>query len=400
MIQILKNFVRFSLAAIQSVPNVLKIARALLVTQTNNTLLVTSGGFGHTIAEPALFLSLTKGDGICIVVGSRTKINPQSALLFGQSFVPIYLWPGFANFSGELPIISSAYSTVVNWLCNFLGRDVWDLRRLNEAGSLGGFDDLSERAWLGLFYQQSFKGEYEHFFRPSLRVREAFRFLESSETVCFYLRGKGKGSAQLDDAQRDGGFADSYEALIKLFLNNGIMVLLMGEEAKFRGARVAKLEGCFTFEKLGLSSSEMNLCAPIMADYFVGNAGGGCILPVMFRKKSLIVDGFGFWYGIPNALHAYKLQVDRRGKDISSLHRFAQDIYNPLPDEPGMSFRNFSSDEQTALGEEFLRLIREPEWNHRLRGVKFSKESWLANSPGAILSEVYVNLNRGTTRGH
>jgi hypothetical protein len=109
-------------------------------------------------------------------------------------------------------------------------------------------------------------------------------------------------------------------------LDRGFKVFLYGEiptttevDAYFKDRHV------FTYHAFSINKEIWDLWVPISTKGVVGAAGGGMVLPVSFGVKCLVLDGFGYWYAIPNSLHTYRLIKRQNGSLRDPRHYMQKD---------------------------------------------------------------------------
>jgi hypothetical protein len=287
-------------------------------------------------------------------------------------------------------------------LCRLTGKSYWDLERLNQIAKEKGFADMGPRAHLGLFYKLAWEqGSDSTVFEVPIDKRNAIMSISDGPKTVMFVRGKGNKSQDKTDSTRDGEMFSSYESFLLQLANRGFKIIPIGETEKL------DIESCgpevraavATARDIGVSANELALYGPIVADFFVGNAGGAGILAALGRRRAVILDGFGYWYAIPNSLISLKLECGEFGEILPSTEKFSKNIFDiSLPRK--CILRGFSVEEQRALAHEFLDLVGS-DWNLAEGAYgkpEFSSESWHLFSPNSRLSDTYLRLQRAPLR--
>jgi hypothetical protein len=374
------------------------LAMRVLSSPKKNFLLVPDGGFGHTIEEPFTFLTLTEGDGLCVVLCSGKKCNREVSRLFMGRTKFIQISPKAKRLGSASRSVRFVLTRLASALCLLTGKSYWDLERLNQIAKQNGFADMGPRAHLGLFYKLAWEQRSgSKVFEVPMETRNAIMSISDGPKAVMFVRGKGNNSQDKTDSTRDGQMFSSYESFILPLVKSGFKIIPIGETEKL------DIESCgpevraavATARDIGVSASELALYGPIVTDFFVGNAGGAGILAALGKKRSVILDGFGYWYAIPNSLISLKLVCDEFGEIVPSTENFSRNVFEiSLPEK--CNLRGFSVEEQRALAHEFLDLVGS-DWNlaeGAYMEPEFSSESWHLVSPNSRLSDTYLRLQR------
>ena len=149
------------------------------------------------------------------------------------------------------------------------------------------------------------------------------------EIVAFYFRKKGD-IENLGDYHRSGSSMKDYQQIFDFFESQECVVLVYGDLDRNESAQFTqRYTNVFACTDLGISSDKWNLIVPLLASYVIGNAGGGIVPAVLTKTRILIIDGYGYWYGVPNALHTFKLLKDNLGRRFNPVNFMEKDPWGP-----------------------------------------------------------------------
>ena len=210
----------------------------------------------------------------------------------------------------------------------------------------------------------------------------------SQKYCCFYFRAKGiVGEDKVDNYSRN---TRNFIELLEVFAylkSIGFLTLLYGDVPD-NGLDEARLHGVLNHDDINISKDIWDLLAPSIGEFTIGSPGGGLMLPVKFRRKILVIDAFGYFFAVPNALHAYKYITDENMKLISPLTYIGKSPWSfDFPKNSIVRYLPVSL--LIEIIKEFLEYINHwPISNGTY--VEIHKHSWLSISPGALISENFL----------
>ena len=111
---------------------------------------------------------------------------------------------------------------------------------------------------------------------------------------------------------------------------------------------------------------------------------------MIFGRKILVIDGFGYWFGLPNAMHTYKLVFTANGQLLSPLIFIKSNPWQ-LNFSPG-SYIEFLPIEvlQKVFSEFYTKLSSWPSMS--TFNSEIHEDNWIRISPNAIVSEEYLSF--------
>jgi hypothetical protein len=121
----------------------------------------------------------------------------------------------------------------------------------------------------------------------------------------------------------------------------------------------------------------------------LGSPGGGLLIPVKFGRKILVLDGFGYWFAVPNAMHSYKLVFTKDGELISPLQLIKNSPWE-LNFPPDSVIKFIPVEILKNILEEFYSQLNS--WAVNNQNLEINQECWLNISPDAIISRNYLKF--------
>lgn len=142
---------------------------------------------------------------------------------------------------------------------------------------------------------------------------------EGGKIFTIYLREKGRGT---DGELRCGGTLQDYVDVITYLRKEGHIILLIGDR------RVSECpseyrEGLYDYASLGFDQNWFNIYAALECDYFIGDPGGGALLPCLTAKPRLLTNAMPYGQALPGYLLLYKRAADMGGVLVSMEQCFA-----------------------------------------------------------------------------
>lgn len=145
---------------------------------------------------------------------------------------------------------------------------------------------------------------------------------------CLYLRQKGAAGGDPGSFNRNGSSIEDYKRGISLLVDAGYKVLLTGDvliEApmyhEFGGALVDA-------NWAGVEQQAFSIFAATECDIFIGEAGGGNWLPAVNGIPELILNGFPYFFGLPNSSIYYKTVTNSTGDLVPLEELFSKYAYD------------------------------------------------------------------------
>lgn len=227
-------------------------------------------------------------------------------------------------------------------------------------------------------------------FQNDLDYKKIKNLANEYNIVAFYFRKKGNID-NLGDHHRSGNSIDEYQQIFEFFESQGCAVLVYGDIDKHESIEfIQRYSKVFVSTNFGIPLSKWNLMVPILAPYVIGNAGGGIIPAALTKTRILIIDGFGYWYGVPNALHTFKLLEDNLGRRFSPIDFMESDPWGP---------RRQLELKPVSLPSALIREVLLEFWSLRnqdlityssIRNLVLHQENWLGWTQSGKISNKYL----------
>ena len=262
-----------------------------------------------------------------------------------------------------------------------------------------GFAAAGERSWIAKYISDTGRSPRARWLRDLSPPRELADCLGGLRegwkgVISLYLRGKGQTegpSGRWHSVGRDGSTPMGYLDLIRIFNDGGYFVLVTGDYGAeaFPKVRRAGLGIGFP-EDFGIDPDLWNLWIPILADGSAGNAGGGMTLAQIARQKSLVIDAFGYWFGMNNAIIHFRTSPEET--DRSFRQKFLESPHLQ-PKYSVSDLSRSSSSDLITLGREYLDFLDGAQPRKVVEdsgGLEFSDEHWMKFCSNSSIS----SLNR------
>jgi putative glycosyltransferase (TIGR04372 family) len=201
---------------------------------------------------------------------------------------------------------------------------------------------------------------------------------------CLYLRQKGSKSTDATNSSRVGSTLESYFPAVELLNRTGYQVLLIGD-ISLDPSLYGRFGGMLIDAgNVGIDKELFNLYAATNADIFVGEAGGGFFVPMLNEIPSIFLNAFPYSFAVPNAWMYYKSVRDCRGDLVDCTKLFGDLAYDY--ELPGMTVHVNSAEEICEAVECFLSDVRgegsSEEWEEWRKGLP--QQTWLRHVDARI----------------
>jgi hypothetical protein len=215
------------------------------------------------------------------------------------------------------------------------------------------------------------------------------RDVSQSEICSLYFRSKG--DPKKEEGMRSTGSLRPWLKSIRFLSDCGYSVLVYGDEMNQTEHEMIVRNGAHTAHTLGFNRDVWNLVTPLVSSFTIGSAGGGLLIPVLFGKRICVIDSFGFWFAVPNALHSYLRLTDSYGSVQPSQKYFERDPF--AFDEIKSYLRRMTEDEILTTVIEFLEIFLTKKVTLTLPQINYHPACWLNFAPGALISPSYIKQN-------
>ena len=360
------------------------------------------GGFGHTIAQADIYLNYIDENGKVILIYTPGMHNKAVSLLYPNKYFLIDRSKLFFMIDpkSERHAIHFAERIVLRIIHFFLSLlssfpNIYDWNSLLEIVEINKASSVNQRV-LELFYSLFGEKKSLDFMTTNKNSFETLGGLEKRLTqefkgqrfCAFYYRKKGvEGSDQMDNYLRNSRKISDFIPLFEQLKSFGFSTLLYGDEPDIIEDDVRR-SGVIFHSDLDWEKEEWDIWAAKIGEFTIGGPGGGLLLPIKFFKKVLVIDGFGYWYGIPNAVHTYKL-VFSANKHLISPFTMLHSDPNNLNFPEGSYIEHLPQSLFPSLLAEFFSYFEN--WpKDDLISFDLHYECWLNIAPNAIVSKKYI----------
>jgi putative glycosyltransferase (TIGR04372 family) len=210
-----------------------------------------------------------------------------------------------------------------------------------------------------------------------------------SRLCTLYLRQRGPGDAST--FTRDGSRPEEYCAAIQSLVAAGYQVLITGDPI-LSSDILEEFQGMLVDHRSArVSRNLFNIFAATESNIFVGEHGGGFLLPGINRIPRLLVNMFPYYVALPYSWMYYKTVTDETGKRLHFETLFATYPYDF--EIPGTLLHSNTSDELVHAVEAFLSDVDHPRPDpcaDILAGL--SDNAWIKHIRDARLSPAFVRL--------
>lgn len=345
-----------------------------LLKRADRIVVMPEGGFGHTVSGPDAMRRLFPGQSLVFVVLEGSNHNPLVRLLWPDVSV-VFLPCGWKlQWHGRIREWSASLATrrrlgrwLVRWLAWWTSAEVFSsvrelYRRVSKQHPVDAAADKWACHWEAGWFALIGQGRVPRARLPQqVRVAIQERIRRYAGTArrlcCVYLRGKGQGSLDSTNARRDGAPVAAYVPAIRTLLDHGYVVLVTGDRALPPGAKETLGRRLVCAQWLELDERLFSLFAGTESEVWIGNVGGGAMLPFACGIPMLVVDAFPYGAGLPGWMH-YKTVRDHEGRLIHYSELFGRHGFDC--ELPGWVVCDNSADEIVAAVQEFLGGLTEP----------------------------------------
>ena len=158
-----------------------------------------------------------------------------------------------------------------------------------------------------------------HIYRKlNLILGEGFKF------VTIYMRVKGIGS---DGELRCGSGFESYSKSVDFLREQGYAIFLVGDRSLDECSE-RDLYKYYTADRLGINQDWFNLFAVTECKLFIGDPGGGAVLPTVTKVPRLMINGYPYVQVLHGYLILFKRLLNGDGIDLSMKTCFRQLTYH------------------------------------------------------------------------
>ncbi len=312
------------------------------IARSRRVALLTEGGFGHTVTAPDIARRVfTDQKTLVIILSSKGRHNWCMAKIWTDVDV-IYLWKYLYFFSK----FQSVYMTeILLCLLRFvLGKMVYNVvadpdlkdrprflawteplslyqafvqQQINIYGAISQ-PKTTNNEFLLYWVRSVFLNPLTQPTLPSLLDKKFMQKMDEIQpdrrgVIAVYMRRKGEDG---DGLVRCGGDYQDYRPIFEAARRQGLLILVLGDRP---------LDECppdirgylRDFRNFNLDKSWYNIAAVVKSDYFVGDPGGGSLLPCLMPMPKVMVNAFPYSQAWPGFLLLFKRLVDSKGVPVS-----------------------------------------------------------------------------------
>lgn len=323
--------------------NVLLILPALQkVASSKRIVMLTEGGFGHTVIAPDIARRVFPDKMTLVIIFSiKGRHNWRLAKIWTDIDV-VHLWKYLYYYSR----FQSVYLPgMVLWILRFAFRkqvymgtidpelkDVAPYAAWSEPVSLyQTFINLQIDRYGAISQPHYPSNEFLLYWvrsvflnpmpQPTLPQPLDKRFIQKLEEVqpersgvlAVYMRRKGGDGNGL---ARCGGDFEDYRTIFEAARKRKLLVLVLGDRPMEECPPDLReyLQDARSFD---LDNEWYSLAAVLKSDYFIGDPGGGSLLPCLLQIPKLMVNAFPYSQAWPGFLLLYKRLVDSKGERVA-----------------------------------------------------------------------------------
>lgn len=147
---------------------------------------------------------------------------------------------------------------------------------------------------------------------------------EHFKIVTIYMRVKGLGS---DGELRCGSGFESYSKSIDYLIEQGYTIFLVGDRS-LNECPEHDIHKYYTADRLGLNQDWFNLFAATECKLFIGDPGGGAVLPTITKVPRLMINGYPYVQVLHGYLILFKRLLNANGQDLTMKTCFMQLTYH------------------------------------------------------------------------
>lgn len=216
--------------------------------------------------------------------------------------------------------------------------------------------------------------------------------VQTTDRFCsLYIRAKGENSKNVTSKVRDGGPIEFFLPSIKRLIKKGYTILIIGDRNIDKKYIKEFNHRLVSAEFLQVDINQFMLFAATEADIFIGNSGGGAILPTANEIPTLIIDAFPYGVGLTNASMHFKTVKNANGELVPYSILFSQYPYDYNIKEHRIC--NNTPQEIDFAVKHFLEDLSNPESNIKdQKSMDSLPEDLLIKHSNTKISRAWLNL--------
>lgn len=361
------------------------------------------GGFGHTISQPDTYFNYIDPDGKVIALLTPGVHNLSVSSLYLGNYYVIDRTKYFSLIELKKERLAIQFSELVALkIISFSNFSYFKLPKIYDWRSLVSLVPEEKmgthgKGILELFYNLSIQDENAEL-APNLQINNdicndlinKLRVKFPGKRFCaFYFRKKGvMGLDHVDDYTRNTRSLIDFITIFRFLQDKGFIILLYGDEPQtYRDE--ARASGVVFSEDVSLEKNLWDLWAGVIGEFTIGSPGGGLLIPVKFRKKILVLDGFGFWFAVPRAMLTYKLVYSADRELISPLGLIKSNPWQ-LEFPLGSTIEFLPTEVLHKVMLEFYFKLNN--WPTTIDSSFAHNECWITISPDTFISVEYITF--------
>jgi hypothetical protein len=361
------------------------------------------GGFGHTISQPDTYFNYIDPDGKVIALLTPGVHNLSVSSLYLGNYYVIDRTKYFSLIKLKKERLAVQFSELVALkIISFFNFIYFKLPQIYDWRSLVSLVPDEKigthgKGILELFYNLSNEDKNAELV-PNLQTNHSIhndlinklRVKFPGKRFCaFYFRSKGIiGLDNIDDYTRNTRSLIDFMPIFRFLQDEGMIILLYGDEPQTYKDE-ARASGVVFSEDVSLEKNLWDLWAGVIGEFTIGSPGGGLLIPVKFRKKILVIDGFGFWFAVPRAMLTYKL-VYTADKELISPLRLVKSNPWQLKFPQGSTIEFLPAEVLFRVMIEFYSKLNN--WPTPDDTSFAHEECWITISPDAFISVEYITF--------
>lgn len=376
--------------------------------------MLTEGGFGHTVIAPDIARRVFPDQKTLVIIFSNKGRHNWCLAKVWTDIDVIHLWKYLYCYSR----LQSVYlPQVVLWILRFpLRKQVYmvtaDLE-LKDAPKYGAwtepvslyqtFVNQQINCYGPICQPHHLANEFLLYWircvflnpmpQPSLPLALEKSFMLKMEEIqpdrggvlAVYMRRKGEGG---DGLARCGGDYEDYRPIFETARRRGLLVLVLGDRP-LEECPPDMREYLRDARSFDLDNDWYSLAAVIKSDYFVGDPGGGSLLPCLMQMPKLMVNAFPYSQAWPEFLLLYKRLMDSEGRRISLARCFNEYPWT-YDFETEYVLTNNTSTELAAAMDELFRIPAD-KWTEYIAESNFELMGTNARQGARVCEVQYIN---------
>jgi putative glycosyltransferase (TIGR04372 family) len=210
----------------------------------------------------------------------------------------------------------------------------------------------------------------------------------SNKIATIYMRLKGVGT---DGELRCGSGFESYTKAIDYLIELGFTILLVGDRG-LDECPIADQKKYITATRLRVQKDCFNLYAATECDIFIGDPGGGAVLPSIMKVPRLMINSYPFSQVLPGYLQLFKRLVSKNHEDIPMKRCFEQLNYEFDP-SIASDVRNNSADEIFEAVKELIS-VKTNSWFEYIKSELDGRQQPSDNAAHSRLGRLHLGPSR------